>query len=99
MKVSFDPYLRQFFVIYSNIKDELYSQIYYVCVWVRSLKRTKKLLYQIMGTFFKPAKKKKKNVRLNNISKFLRLNLIWIHFKIKEKRMYPYKFKNGLEKN
>ena len=49
-----------------------------------------------MGTFFKITKKK--DIRLNNISKFLRLNLTWIHFKIKEKRMYPYKFKNGLEK-
>ena len=49
-----------------------------------------------MGTFFKITKKK--DIRLNNISKFLQLNLTWIHFKIKEKRMYPYKFKNGLKK-
>ena len=49
-----------------------------------------------MGTFFKITKKK--DIRLNNISKFLRLTLTWIHFKIKEKRMYPYKFKNGLKK-
>ena len=47
----------------------------------------------------KSQKKKKKDIRLNNISKFLRLNLTWIHSQIKEKRMYPYKFKNGLEKN
>ena len=35
---------------------------------------------------------------LNKINKFLRLNLTWIHSQIKEKRMYPYKFKNGLGK-
>ena len=58
-------------------------------------------VYIYMGTFIKITKKiivskhgyilqnhkKKKDIRLNNISKFLRLNLTWIHFKIKEKIM------------
>ena len=50
-----------------------------------------------MGTFFKITTIYI-YIRYNNISKNFRLNLSGIHSQIKEKRMYPYKFKNGLEK-
>ena len=63
------------------------------------IKINQKIIVSKHGYILQNHKKKKEDIRLNNISKFLRLNLTWIYFKIKEKRMYPYKFKNGLEKN
>ena len=72
-----------------------------VCVYKHGtfIKINQKNIVSKHGYILQNHKKRSEYIRLNNISKFLRLNLTWIHFKVKEKRMYAYKFKNGLEKN